>query len=178
MKRVLIISILFYLYILNINAQSIKIYSDCNSYSKPLLLKYNDTAIIKCDSVYVINLTRYKLYEKSVSLIKSIDYSNVNLLINSYNNEISLYKLWNDSLQKKYNNISLLYNNTLNNTQNSLVLIKKDVTTATDSLISANNNINNALKHLNIAKWEKYKYLGIGIISGTLTTLLIVTYKK
>jgi hypothetical protein len=144
-----------------------------------MLIKKNDTIINKCDSCYLINNIRYKLYEKSIKLVKSIDYSNnIYLLINNYNNEITLYKNWNDSLQKKYNSIYELYNNTLSITQNELLSIKQNITIATDSLISAKNNINNSILHLNLSNKDKYKFLGIGFISGILTTsLLILTYK-
>jgi hypothetical protein len=141
---------------------------------KPYRATKGQTLNIQCDTVVLINAYHYQLYEKARISLLSTDFEKYNEVFNAYETQSKLYKQWNDSLQLKYMDISTMFKNSIENTQNSLISIKDNLSAAKDSLNTANQNLTEAMQHLNTAKHEKWFYASVGFLLGTLITVIVV----
>jgi hypothetical protein len=161
------ILLIFVAILININGKSQNtIYNDCNSYENPVFLLKGETITNQCDTAVLINTLRWRLYEKARKTILFTNYNEYEELFNNYDSLIFIYKKWNDSLQLKYTDINTLFERSLVDTKKDLKKINIDLFAAKDSLSSANNNLNQAIKHLNNARLEKLKNMGIGFSIG------------
>lgn len=167
--------ILFILSSISTIQAQIKYFGDCNSYQKPMFLHKGDTVISLCDTVVMMNTLRFNLYESARQMVLNNKYSKLQADVNTaLNEQVELYKAWNDSLQMKYSTVSTMFANSLNNTQTELNKVSNEIVTAKDSLKKANENLDSALKHIHNAQWEKYKWGGAGLLIGILGTSLIM----
>ena len=141
---------------------------------KPILLHKGQTINLQCDSAVLISSNRFQLYEKAKSTILNTNDNHFNDLFEAYDAQIRTYKQWNDSLQLKYTEMNLVFKSTIDNTKSHLLDINKNLSSAKDSLGLANNQLNEALHHLNTAKREKWFFGTIGLLVGALTTVLLI----
>jgi t-SNARE complex subunit (syntaxin) len=173
-KKTLCISLILIL-LLNISAFSqVQKFTDCRSFQKPLFLYKGDTLVNTCDTVVLINVVRYHLYETSRQSVLNNNYSKLQNEMNSaLLEQISLYKEWNDSLQHQYTTVSNMFAASLNTTQNQLGKVSGEINAAQVSLDAANKNLDEAVKHLKKAQWDKYKWGGVGLLVGVLVSTLV-----
>jgi len=142
---------------------------------KPFTAVKGQNLRIVCDSVILISPLRFHMYEKARNSIISNDFEKSLHLFDVYNEQIQTYKLWNDSLQMKYNELNALFINNLGNTKTGLIQINTNLAVAKDSLNSANNHLDQALLHLKAANREKWYFGTVGFLLGTLVTILVVS---
>jgi hypothetical protein len=146
-----------------------------SSLEKPFIVLKGQHLSISCDTAYIISPKRFYLYERARNSILSTDFEKSGHLFDSYNEQIHTYKLWNDTLQLKYNDLNVLFKNSLENTKKGLNLINNDLSVAKDSLNSAHKHLDQALLHLKAANREKWYFGTVGFLLGSLITILIVS---
>ncbi len=146
----------------------------CNSLEKPYFLKKDQNISIQCDSAVLINFNRYRLYEKAREAVINSNSDKYNQLFSSFEIQSGLYNQWKDSLQLKYNELSFMFNKSMEMTKNNLQSINGNLNEAKESLVSANKNLSDALIHLKASKREKWLFATIGILVGSISTYLLV----
>ncbi|MFZ4414615.1 MAG: hypothetical protein ACOYOV_16145 [Bacteroidales bacterium] len=158
----------------NLSCQSVHTI-DMNTLEKPFFSIKGQTLKIRCDTAVLISTYRYMLYEKARMTILTTGFDKYNELIDAYDTQLRCYKQWNDSLQLKYTAINMLFKNTIENTKTSMTSINNNLSSAKDTLVDANSNLDQALQHLKVAKREKWYFAAIGCFVGSLFTILLVS---
>ena len=146
----IIISFVFIPVILN--AQAIKNFKDssCVSAARPMLLKQGDKVLVSCDTAYLINAYRYRLYEKAkrhlITLAGNTDKmasqveGSVNQLDNYFSEIQSRYFLLSEEVKKSQSeNVATLnrVNLELDQTRNDLQATRNDLEAIRNSLKKA-----------------------------------------
>lgn len=159
-------------------AQTMIIEDNHNTYSSPLLLKLNDTIIVKCDTVYLVNKYRFRLYEQASKSILSLNASNSLTLIKEYENNLSTLEASYHKILTKYNQTDSLLQQTIHNNQLTFKKLDDNLIEAKDSLDSIKANLTlaeNKLKKdkkrnkISQALWG-ISGLGIGFLTAIILT--------
>jgi len=170
MKKIIIFGILILSFFGTLKAQLFNEFREISPYQKAWKFSQNDTLIIKSETAYIITKTRFDLYELTCTTVLSMDYAEVDSIIENLNKALKVCKDDRDSLYKKYQQTYTLSTNAIRSVRDSLVSVNENLGVAVQDLNIANQKLDAATKLIKSARREKYIWgatgVGIGLVFG------------
>lgn len=113
----------------------------CQVTAPPLIATNGQQIIIQCDTVYLVNKHRYRLYEKARDFILRTDISKEQELIGAYENQVQKAEEAYRMMLGKYEDLAAAYAEDLKKSAAGLEEVRKE-------LILAQENVNKAAAEL------------------------------
>jgi hypothetical protein len=151
----------------------------CFSGHRPLPFKAGSIIQTTCDSTYMINKMRYKLYERSVQMVRDNKYMNTcKALKENYEERIDAQDKAFNKLYKDYIKLDSVSRNVITETRTSLIQVNNTLSKAGEDLASVDTKMGEIKKTINEQRkqsfFDKILYGTGGVAVGVLVGLLIV----
>lgn len=178
-KIALLLLLLFFGTLSTVLCQNLKQFSDnfCKPEEVPMMLLKGEHVIMLCDTAFVVNKYRMKLYEISKDMILKNNNQNVSKLIKAYDHTLIIVSGSYDSLLLNYRKLDELFRTNMGENKLTLNNTQKDLEKATNSLNDTEKLLNEAVIKLGDRDkngWKKKAaFFGGGLITGILLMLIV-----
>jgi hypothetical protein len=151
----------------------------CISPHKPLPFKAGSIIQTSCDSTYMINNMRFKLYERSVEIIRDKKYVNTcKVLMDNYEQRLAEQNKAFNKLYGDYIKLDSVSHNVIADTKNNLIQVNSTLVKAQTDITSVNVKMDQIKNTINEQRkksfFDKILYGTGGVAVGILLGLLIV----
>ncbi len=162
------------------NAQApLKYFTDtsCLITASPLRILSGQQIVVQCDTAYLLNKYRFKLYEKSRVFIQNQDPEKQLAAIGEYEKMLNSANKSYQEIMQKYKTVFDLHKKDLDEFQKRLDLAAKELDTAKAELDKAKKDLEDARKQVSRKKNSTFKtaliWGGSGLITGLILSLII-----
>ncbi|MCX6273128.1 MAG: hypothetical protein NTU44_18310 [Bacteroidetes bacterium] len=148
--------------------------SYCHAASPPMFLHFGEKVEIACDTVVIINASRYKLYEKARNYVMSLKPDDEKMMITEYESALQTANQHLEEIRAKYFKLSDEVHTVGVNNQASLERVNLDLENTRKELAAASNQLNEAARKLALKQRSSLRRtliagtagMGIGLLLG------------
>lgn len=149
----------------------------CKPEEVPMILFNGENVVILCDTAFVVNKYRMRLYEIAKDMILKNNNQNFSKLIKAYDHTLLVVSNSYDSLLYNYRNLDKLFRISMEENKLTLNNTQKDLEKATITLNNTEKMLNEAVIKLGERdknSWKKKAvFFGGGLITGILLMLIV-----
>jgi len=138
--------------------------TSCYETARPMLLTGGQQVLIQCDTVYLVNKTRYRLYEKARHFILNTDILKYQTALEEYEIQLNRADEAYKSIYQKYQTMSGNCEKDLKTANSDLKSVRSELNKAQTEVKSASEDLEKLRKKL---KSERWKSLGTKLLWGT-----------
>ena len=181
--RIQLLTLCFFLILIGsytgVRGQNQKQFSNnfCKPEEVPMMLFNGQNVVVLCDTAFVVNKYRMKLYEISKDMILKNNNQNISKLIRAYDHTLLVVSGSYDSLLFNYRKLDELFRSSMQDNKLTLISTQKDLEKATNTLNSTEKLLNDAVTKLGERdknSWKKKAlFFGGGLITGVLIMLIV-----
>lgn len=137
--------------------------TSCYETARPMLLTGGQQVLIQCDTVYLINKTRFRLYEKARHFILDTDILKYQTALEEYEVQLNKADEAYKNIYQKYLLMSGNYEKDLKTTNSDLKNVRSELSKAQSEVKSASEDLEKLRKKLSAERW---KSLGTKLLYG------------
>jgi len=138
--------------------------TSCYETARPMLLTGGQQVLIQCDTVYLINKTRFHLYEKARHFILDTDILKYQTVLEEYEVQLNKADEAYKNIYQKYHLMSGNYEKDLKTANSDLKSVRSELNKAQTEVKSASEDLEKLRKKLTAERW---KSLGTKLLWGT-----------
>lgn len=174
-------SVCLFVIVSSVHAQSVTRYftdTSCLITSLPMRVLSGQQLVIQCDTAYLVNKFRFKLYEKSRVFIQTMDPENQKAAIEEYEKSLNLANKSYQEINQKYKSVFDLHKKDLEAFQTRLDIVAKELDTAKSELNIARKDLEDARKQISRKRNSSLKsaliWAGSGLATGIVLGIIFV----
>lgn len=132
--------------------------TSCFQTARPVRLIAGQQVLVQCDTAFIINKSRFRLYEKARAFILDTNKLNYKSAIEEYEKDLNKASEVYNAIYNKYMIMSEEYGRSLDMNIKELTLVRKDLVKAQSDLLAARDELGKVKK--NLAAHQRLKLAG------------------